>query len=148
MLVENLVSVTSYAPYPAIRPPCVAAAVTVLCGQTSPSPHHRDPLVIGWRREVWGLPLERSATAGIAGINTREDWSSGMVSTTVVTPLRRLLSTALLLSGIRLAMGGLVLRPSIKVLVKPYGSIANRCKQFFASWCANEMILRGQPLLR
>jgi hypothetical protein len=47
LLVENLVSVTSYAPYPAIRPPCVAAAITVLCGQTSPLPRHRDPLVIG-----------------------------------------------------------------------------------------------------
>jgi hypothetical protein len=30
MLVENLLSVTSYAPYPAIRPPCVAAAIAVL----------------------------------------------------------------------------------------------------------------------
>jgi hypothetical protein len=57
-------------------------------------------------------------------MSTREDWSSGMVSTTVRasivwTPLLRLLSTALLLSVFRLAMGGLVLRPSIKVLVNP-----------------------------
>jgi hypothetical protein len=119
VLVENLVSVTSYAPYPAIRPPCVAAAVTVVCGQTSPLPRHRDPLVIGWRRSACGLPLRRSATAGIAGMNTCEDWSSGMVSTAVGTPLLRLLSTALLLSAFRLAMGGLVLRPSTKVHVKP-----------------------------
>jgi len=34
--VENLVSVTSYAPYPAIRPPCATAAITLLRGQTSP----------------------------------------------------------------------------------------------------------------
>jgi hypothetical protein len=53
-----------------------------------------------------------------------------MVSTTVRAwaPLLRLLSTALLLSVFRLAMGGLVLRPSIKVLVNPRAasqSVAN-----------------------
>src|SRR5512133_1502673 len=80
-------------------------------------PRHRDPLVIGWRRWACGPPWTRTATAGTAGMSTREDWSSGMVSTTVRasivwTPLLRLLSTALLLSVFRLAMGGLVLRAS------------------------------------
>src|SRR5512133_609636 len=77
-------------------------------------PRHRDPLVIGWRRWAYSPPWTRTATAGTAGMSTREDWSSGMVSTTVRAwaPLLRLLSTALLLSVFRLAMGGLVLWPS------------------------------------
>ena len=122
MLVENLLSVTSYAPDPAIRPPWTAAAVAVLRGQTSPVPRHRPTFVIGWRRRACGLPRERFLTAGMSGISTREDWSSGMASTTVGMPLLRLLSTALLLSGVQAGDGWPCARASIKVLINPKGA--------------------------
>jgi hypothetical protein len=68
-------------------------------------------------------------------MSTREDWSSGMVSTTVRAwaPLLGLLSTALLLSVVRLAMGGLVLRPSIKVLVNPRAVSQSLANTFLAT---------------
>lgn len=122
MLVENLLSVTSYAPDPAIRPPWTAAAVTVLWGQTSPVPRHMPALIIGRRRWACGLPRARFPTTGVAGMSTREDWSSGMVSTTVGTPLLRLLSTALLLSDVQAGDGRPHARVSIKVLINPKGA--------------------------
>jgi hypothetical protein len=84
MLVENLLSVTSYAPYPAIRPPCVGPAALLPVTQTSPTPRQLVRLSIGRRRWARGLPLTRSVTTAAPGMNAREDsWSSGKGSWTV-----------------------------------------------------------------
>jgi len=50
MLVENLLSVTSYAPGPALRPPCATAAASMLWTQTSPIPRQSVGLIVRWRR--------------------------------------------------------------------------------------------------
>jgi hypothetical protein len=60
--------------------------------------------------------------AGMSGMRAREDWSLGMVSTTVGTPLLRLLSTALLLSDVQAGDGRPCARASIKVLINPKGA--------------------------
>jgi hypothetical protein len=61
MLVENLLSVTSYAPGPALRPPCAAAAASMLWTQTSPTPRQLVRLIIRWRR--WAGAVRRCELA-------------------------------------------------------------------------------------
>jgi len=85
MLVENLLSVTSYAPGPALRPPCATAAASMLWTQTSPISRQSVRLIVRWRR--WARVrmrcelVERWATTAVSGTSARKErWSSGNVS--------------------------------------------------------------------
>jgi hypothetical protein len=112
--VENLVSVTSSSPDPATRAPCTLAVAALACRQNSPLWRQLIGPVIGCMRCACRAPLsEIWATAGVAGMNAREDRrSSGMLSRAITGPLVRKICTNPSSHTSRLAMGGLVPRLS------------------------------------
>jgi hypothetical protein len=75
------------------------------------------------------------ATAGIAGMNARDDsWSSGRLRRAVTEPLIRKICTNPSSHSSRLAMGGLVPRAEQKVLVNPRGVSQIGANTFLPNW--------------